>query len=436
MADSFIDNPVISGLGEQLGLGDMFQSMRQNAMIADKTPKSAPNVPEYRNRPYLPRMDNGGVKPGPMGTNPTTPGTMDPGTLQSPQVQQMLGMYGVQAPDTPPDPNLFVHNPSAHPVLGGLLERGLEGLAYAHPGQNFLQSLIGGVRGMQEANAARSAQVNAQVMAPLQQAQAVQQLQHGIDEHNTASSMIDYHRAMLNESQARLQEQHDAALHRILATPPRQNPDGTQDILTLGPGNLPTWVNDPTHGNSEVAQKNQFFVNRHNALLKQYGSDAAIPPSELAKTEGDWQKMESYSKGANQVVIQNMRDATSEHNHDTPRAGTSGSGGQSGKVSQVDRLTLSDLDKQINQAVKRHDSVSKATNLVQTDDGQMLTPGSKKAQAYMATQAQQVAQLQAKKQAILNKYNGGGAPAAAAPTIPDGADGVYVPGKGIVYRNK
>src|ERR1700744_539716 len=139
---AFIDNPIISALGSSLGLSPLFAAAGSPTDSSGETPAPAPtvkpgvtkqNIPPYRNRPYIPRNESGsagGVLPG--GQIPSAaPGVMDYDTLQSPEVQKLLGQYGVHPTDTPPDPNLFVHNPEAfvkHPVLAGLLEHGLRGI--------------------------------------------------------------------------------------------------------------------------------------------------------------------------------------------------------------------------------------------------------------------------------------------------------------------
>src|SRR6202012_4285884 len=103
-----------------------------------------------------------------------------------------------------PDPNLFVYNPEAfvkHPVLAGLLEHGLRGIAYSHPGLNFFQSLVGGVRGIQEGDAASAQQQNNQLEAPFRQASEVASLQHLGDEHQSAIALQGYHKAMSDAAQ-------------------------------------------------------------------------------------------------------------------------------------------------------------------------------------------------------------------------------------------
>lgn len=193
---AFSDNPLISTLGSAIGLGDTFADAsvaagNQAAAAANPTvapaavPKGAshPNVPEYKNRPYIPQNESrGGVRPGGYGAMGLPPevGMMDPNTLQQPYVQSLLGSYGVDASQVHPNPNVFITNPAAyqkHPIIANAIERGLEGVANFQPGVDTASTISNVARSVLGANAMRAQAVNAQVMAPFQTAQTVGNLQ-------------------------------------------------------------------------------------------------------------------------------------------------------------------------------------------------------------------------------------------------------------------
>lgn len=392
---SFIDNPVISSLGNALGMGGLFAEMGGAGASPDPaeapTPKpgaSKPNIPEYRNRPYIPRPENGGgVTPGVAGGgNPITPGEMSPETLQDPKVQSLLGQYGVHPSQTPPDPNLFIHNPDAwakHPVLSGLLERGLGGLAYAHEGNNFLQSLTGGVKGMQEYEAARGAQVNSQLMAPLLQAHQVADLQHQSDLHNAALDEIKYHEGQL--ANQKLTAGSKAA--RLAAIAPRPN-KSTGGMMTLqgdidDPSTL-HWEDAPELGqDEELANKNSYF---HNATAAAIAANrAAGKPDNLTDDQritiaNHWTEQQSVAKSAGSRSVVDERST-----HPVPHTGRAAAD-RPGYLSATQKSQLSDLDKQEKEITKQIDLSGQMGPPLIGDSGEVI--GSTKDKAAYRTKKQ------------------------------------------------
>jgi len=420
---AFIDNPVIAGLGEQLGMGAMFDSMRAGnpspdptaptsvdppAQQTEKPGKSAPNVPEYKNRPYIPRVlggNVGGVRPGVQGGLPTEPGTMDPATLQNPNVRALLGQYGVTPSTTPPDPNLFLHNPQAyanHPMLAGMLERGLESLAYSHPGANFLQSFTGSLRGNQEADAARGAQYNAQAMAPVQQALAIQNLQKGSDEHADKQSEMEFRLA-----QAKHLAAGDLTKSQRLFLQTKQRPDGSYVTPTDedANGNPTGWKVNPDLGTDYAAQNKQaYYQHAINAAAALHGGDPSqITDEERAAIDQHWAEAQSLGKGAAAIQIGAGHDAAS-----IKKAGISASTkpGNS-KMNPADAAEYQTNVKQDAALTSRLNALSDTGKVYQDENGNMLVGTSKKRTAYIQQVQAQQAALRARQQEILRKYRSG-----------------------------
>jgi hypothetical protein len=447
----FIDNPVINALGNQLGLGGVFASARAtngsgslppgygdpgiggvtpgaspNApVMAQNSPppkpgRSTPNVPEYKNRPYIPRNESpssqrtGGTGGG---IPSAAPGVMDYETLQSPEVQKLLGQYGVHPTDTPPDPNLFVHNPEAfvkHPVLSGLLEHGLRGLAYMHSGTNFLDSLSGGVRGIQESDAASAQQQNNQMTAPFQQAGLAAQLQHQTDEHNSSIALQQYHEAMAKANG----ENAETRRMRLAAVPPRKNAVGQMETLQEDPDTPGKfkWAIDPDLGEDEqTANKQKFFEHGTNALAALHGGDPAqITDEERATLQSHW----DMAQHAAAVHNADARDRTSIQvgaGHDAARmnsAGRSGAGG--GKVNPATKQEILNL----NQEEKNIRSQIKGTGMTTFDDkGQLVIKGSDDYPRLVAQKNQRLTQIQQRRDELTKSMNTG--PAPTAPSNPN-----------------
>lgn len=411
---AFIDNPIIASLGSSLGLQPLFEAAGGGGspqpdpqQSAPRPAASKPNVPEYKNRPYIPRNEGGtgGVRPGVVGANPAMPGPMSQDTLQSPQVQALLGQYGVHPSTAAPDPNLFIHNPEAyqrHPLAAGLLEHGLRGLAYAHPGNNWLDSLIGGVRGIQESNATSAQQVNNQLMAPIQQAQAVQSLQHGADEHDNVTSEIQNRKDIL----AHLRQTEETKQERIMAHQPYTNPK-TGQTFSLGEdedGN-PRWTGDPKfEADPEIAFQHQRFKNAAAPLIEKYGSLDKVPSDELEAAYTKLISNQSLAKGA-----AGIKEKQIGANATVTAAGIRGSGRGAGgiKFTPVDADAVKTIEKQQQQLDKQN----APGGIMYDDDNKMVIGGTPKGNALVQKRK---ADLDTQKKSITDKYVS--APSASKPS--------------------
>lgn len=332
----------------------------------------------------------GGVRPGVL---PLTPGTMDPATLQRSSVKDLLEAYGVSAPHEMPDPNLFVHNPEAfakHPIIANILERGMGSIANGHPGYNFLSSLQGQLKGNEEYEQQRAAQENAQTMAPLQQATAIQQLQHGQDVHNAATDELDYHKGLLAHYAATdLTKQ-----QRIAATPPRFNPKTGQPSYYKGEDDNgePIWEKDKDwEEDPRVTVTKAFYKNKLTQLEGKYGSLENVPTDELANIEQEFQTHVSLGKGAASIQNTNTRAAAKA-------AGGNGANGDPNKLSPRDKAINSQLSKEISNLDSTIRKVS-TTDQVPSPDGKgIIIGGSSKHKAY-------IEDLNRQKQAVVDKQN-------------------------------
>lgn len=450
---AFIDNPTISTLGTALGLGPLFEAaggttppeaaqapveMAQNIEPPALRAKSAQNIPEYKSRPYLPHImpapsSRGGVGPGVRvgGTNPIEPGNMDPATLQSPQVQQLLQTYGVQAPTTPPDPNLFIHNPEAfqkHPVAAGLLERGMEGLAYAHPGNNFLESLIGGARGMQEAGAARASQANAQTMAPINQAAAIQSLL-GVQEkqrleQQKANDDQAYHTGLIAHYHAT-----DATREeRIASVPPRFDKTGRPYYYSEDPStHVPSWKPDENFKEDPKTAVARAIYDRHSKDLQtKYPSDDPkepyknVPADVLEKTFNEMTSQESIAAKAAEI-----------HNTDTRAAATVTAAGMrasasntsgNGKLSQQNRARIAQLNRESAQHQK---AITPQNSQILGDDGKIIlaVPGNPDYENHVRRHQAAIARNNA---LIDSLTNGSGTPQSGPPPVAPTSNGAAV----------
>lgn len=424
---SFLDNPVVSAIGSAIGLDPIIQQAQTlqaqqggdpgleiaSANTPPRPGASKPNIPAYRERPYIPRSEavpgapKGGVTPG--GGNPITPGVMDQSTLQDPAVQQMLAQYGVHPSSAPPDPNLFIHNSQAfnnHPMIAGMLERGLEGLAYAHPGENFFQSLIGGVRGMGEANAARASQANAQVMAPLEQAQAIANLQRQGDEHQTTQDNIEYHKGLLqhyyNSDLTRSQ--------RLAAIPPRFGKNGQPYYYTEDANGKGSWEPDKSwQEDPQTAITRAYYDNAKAGLVKKYGSLEAVPPEELAHALQNFQTAFSLGKGAASIENTNTRAAASVHNANVRGTGTPGSG----KLTQQQKAQVGVLNseaKQIDESITKAEAPN-SSGIIRDEQGKVTPVGSTAYNAWKQRQLNRRAAITKQRDSLIGLQSPNGTPA-------------------------
>lgn len=180
---SFINNPVVSSLANSLGLGGLTQA-GSNPLVASAAPKvapkaSAPNQPEYKQARFFdPRTPAGGN--GTMGSGmPTEPGAMSPDVQNNPTVTDLLNHFGVH-PQQSVDPGLFIHSEDAwakHPVVSGILDGLLGGLANTKGSDTVGEGLSNVAQGLATTQAQKTAHINAQLQMPYQQAMTVASLQ-------------------------------------------------------------------------------------------------------------------------------------------------------------------------------------------------------------------------------------------------------------------
>ena len=254
MADTFTDNALVQSIGNHLGLGGLLgtgdavtEAQGGGSSTASAAPPPPPNTtlkPGRSNvqtprefRQHAPDKVTGagrGLSPGgnqsPIGLN--LPGVMSPDVLMHPAVQQLLSHYGVTPESVMQtaqhaSPNLFITNEAAyqkHPVLAGLLERGLEGAAFTKGGSTPGETISNIAQGMLTSQAARADKYNNQLMMPFAQAEQVAQLQ-GINKHQeyedaeTAranaqaemySQMPEYRKGLIDVATQREQDKQDA----------------------------------------------------------------------------------------------------------------------------------------------------------------------------------------------------------------------------------
>ncbi len=197
MAGEFVNNPLVAALGAHLGLSGLLgggtEAATQAAVPAQITPpKSGATMTTMRDERLQESLSRpktvaraASTRGSQPGVAPNMPGMMDSSTLMNPAVQAVLGQYG-QSPESiqravqNASPDLFITNPAAqanHPVLSGMVERALEGLAFTHGGYTVGESLSNIAQGMLTAHQARAEKYNNQLMMPFAQASQVANLQ-------------------------------------------------------------------------------------------------------------------------------------------------------------------------------------------------------------------------------------------------------------------
>lgn len=184
-------------------------------------PKSPPNQPEYKQARFFdPRQPgNPGANQGAGGLT-TEPGALSPDVQNNPTVMDLLQHFGVH-PQQQIDPGLFIHNADAwrnHPVMSGVLDGLLGGLANTQGGDTIGQSVSNVAKGLQTTHDQQIAHVNAQLQMPFAQAMTVAQLQDQVnnqkfkqDEAAKNRAQADYYTALPGikdaETQAKLEVQ-------------------------------------------------------------------------------------------------------------------------------------------------------------------------------------------------------------------------------------
>ena len=225
--DSFTSNPFVQSIGQMIAPGLFIEggppaagaagpspaSVKAAApptprIAADKPPVTEQRVAQLRESatvrqryPQAKGMTRGST-PGGGGSNVgmNMPGVMSSDVLMHPAVQQLLGQYGI-SPDSiqhtvdTASPNMFITNPAAyekHPVLAGMIERGLEGAAFTKGSSTWGEGISNVAQGMLNANAARADKYNNQLMMPFEQAKQVADLQNVSVEQNLKRAQTQY----------------------------------------------------------------------------------------------------------------------------------------------------------------------------------------------------------------------------------------------------
>jgi hypothetical protein len=128
------------------------ESTRESMQVRERYPQAKPIA------------GTRGLGPGVGGIGMNLPGVMSPETLMHPETQALLSQYGVspeqatEAAQTA-NPNLFIQNPQAfqkHPVLAGLVERGLEGAAFTQGSRTWGEGISNVAQGLLNAQGARA----------------------------------------------------------------------------------------------------------------------------------------------------------------------------------------------------------------------------------------------------------------------------------------
>lgn len=405
---SFVNNPLVASLGGALGLGpilgeaaDMDGANPGADPQAPKPAASKPNVPMYKTRPYVPPLlhAGGGVRPG-VGTTAPAGATMDPAVLQNPGVQALLGQFGVSTEDTHPDGHLFIHNPEAfqnHPVIAGMLENGLSGLAaYQGTGRDTAETVGNIARSVLGADAMHAAQYNSQVQAPFQAAAQIAGLQKASLDQKNVQSEIDT-RAQLANDKDYYQTQVIGAREDAIAARQQAHDAGL----------------DP-----EIAGKQLYYQNAKAALVKQYGSEDKIPPAAILKLADNWRSSKDV---AHQEAVQTTANAR------TTAAGISASA----RAQKIDQH-LSTNDPEYKSLKDQYSRVDKEYSAMQnappaasrTIDGKQVMKGSTAWRNYLGQIAQRRSTLDSQLKNKINTTgqamdaNGGALP----PTAPSGVN--------------
>lgn len=260
MAGEFLSNPFVQSIGSAMGLDPLMGAAASGAAAspAPPAPPQAPPMPpmvkpptravetprEFRQHAATANSRGGrGLQPGAPSMAMNLPGTMSPDVLMHPEVQKLLGQYGV-SPDQIQDtvdhasPNLFMTNEGfnqRHPVLSRAVEGALGGLAFTHGGNTVGESLSNVAKGMLDRKAARADKYNNQLMMPFQQAQQVAAMQGISVDQAYKKSQADRDEAMVKhyvdmdnvkDKLADIQRQHQEDLANFH--------NGTQNLMLQG----------------------------------------------------------------------------------------------------------------------------------------------------------------------------------------------------------
>jgi len=347
---AFTDNPTVqammqaTGLDGQLASSGATPSSPIGALSSANIPKSPQMRPEYQEArpPVNPRFAGpGNVRPT-FHVPGTEPGLMDAATLQSPNVHDLLGYYGVTAPQNIDD-HLFIHDPDAfkkHPVIANMIERGLGGLANYHTGQDTAETLSN-IAGSVVGNDAMHAQAyNNRAMAPIMQAQQI-------------GALMENKQRMATQA---AQQQHDNAL----ATYYNHLNETRENIATTNANartDVATTNADARTATSPVQALNGRVLARVNTLPgNSYTDMKDVPPDVWSKAYLDQQAAESTAKSAGALGVKQAVGGG------TRGSGTRGGKGASGRLDAGATATDKDLTTSIKDAQSRYqflDSLSK-----------------------------------------------------------------------------
>jgi hypothetical protein len=204
------------------------------------------------------------------------PGVMSPDVLMHPEVQKLLGSYGI-TPDqlqqtvSNASPNLFITNPAAyekHPLLSGMLEHGLEGAAFTHGGQTIGDSISNVAQGLLGAQAARVAKYNNQLMMPFAEAGQVAGLKNQQQEEDFKMAQAKHYQDLEDHYQSmdQTRQQYEQGLVAIKQQQEQISNQG-MNLKYLSP------TYDPV---LSYVDKNAL-----SALDQKYGSWRSAPPAEV-----------------------------------------------------------------------------------------------------------------------------------------------------------
>ena len=380
---AFIDNPIIASIGSAIGLGPMFNSISGGG--GDPSPaaeppspqvppgasppqarmvppgKSKPNIPPYRNRPYVPRNISGGgagaARGGPEMADQTA--MMNQDTLNHPEVQELLGKFGVDPNSGSIDPHLFIHSAGlwdSHPHLAGALEGALTGAAFTRGGATVGESISNVLQGQLEGQAAHAQHINAQLMAPFAQAHQVAQLQNDsamIDEHKAQiqhmSDMANYYKQIANNKdeeadiKREAQTQLDAYRSRQLDLESQLNDVKTDPIRVLQQKVQDKWT---------------------KGMIEKYGSEDNIPLQEILR----FQHSQMQEVGRDKMGIR--------YDEFRPNSGNAEGDKKTSNQLGVLKDAYDHVDSQLKTAMDD-------TKVIQDESGRMLAPGSAARSAYV-----------------------------------------------------
>lgn len=425
---AFTDNPVVSSLMDTTGLNDLLASNGDgsssgspspigavSSQVQSSTPKSPQMRPEYQQArpPVNPRFAGpqaaGGYSSAshPAGV-PQTEGVMSADTLQSPTVHDLLGYYGVSAPQGIDD-HLFIHDPQAfakHPMISGMIENGLGGLANYHTGQDTAQTLsniAGSVLGNQ---AMHQQAYNARAMAPIAQAQQVGSLMENQQRMALQKAQQDYDEAHQKWYQGQFDNAGQVTQARTQLLQSQQQLAQTRaDAIRSNP-------------NSQLTTA---YHDRLKALGN--GDESSVDPDTAWKLYTQMQSDASVAGAAGKNSTQNLKNqgnATVANIHNQRPA----AGGRGGGIDPLDQKTYNSAGTAAQQLQKQLDGLDRGVNIPK-DEFDIPLSGAD-LQGYRQKLQGQIQGYQKTQNQIRTKYRGGSA-APSAPSIAPVSGNPYRP---------